>query len=121
MKTRELEAVVRQREGLALIDLSGDLNASADQVLNEAYAQATHGGATAVVLNFADIGYINSTGIALVVGLLGQARAQRVKVSACGLSDHYREIFEITRLADFMTIVDMEDGALSGAEERGHA
>jgi hypothetical protein len=29
-------------------------------------------------------------------------------VKAYGLSDHYREIFEITRLADFMTITDKE-------------
>ena len=36
--------------------------------------------------------------------------------SACGLSEHYREIFEITRLADFMRISDSEDGAVSGAE-----
>ena len=37
-------------------------------------------------------------------------------MTAYGLSDHYREIFEITRLADFMTITDNEDGAVSGAE-----
>ena len=30
-------------------------------------------------------------------------------MKAFGLSDHYREIFEITRLADFMTIADNEE------------
>jgi hypothetical protein len=34
-----------------------------------------------------------------------------VEVRATGLSDHYREIFEITRLADFMTIEEEEDHA----------
>ncbi len=74
-----------------------------------------------VVLNFAGADYINSTGIALIVGLLAQARARDVEITACGLSDHYREIFEITRLADFMTIADNEDGAVSGAEGSNHA
>ena len=37
-------------------------------------------------------------------------------MSACGLSDHYREIFEITRLSDFMTITDSEDGAVRAAD-----
>jgi hypothetical protein len=37
-------------------------------------------------------------------------------VKAYGLSDHYREIFEITRLADFMTITDNEDRAVGGPE-----
>jgi anti-anti-sigma factor len=116
MTTRELDVAVRERDGVALIDLSGELNASAEDALNDAYARAIGGGASAVVLNFTGTDYINSTGIALIVGLLGQARAQRVKVSACGLSDHYREIFEITRLVDFMAIADSEDGAVSGAE-----
>ena len=34
---------------------------------------------------------------------------------ACGLSDHYKEIFEITRIADFVTIVDDEQAALAAA------
>ena len=69
-----------------------------------------------MVLNFADAGYINSTGIALIVGLLARARADGIEVRACGLSDHYREIFEITRLADFMRIKTDETSALAGAE-----
>ena len=74
-----------------------------------------------VVLNFAGADYINSTGIALIVGLLARARAGGVPIRACGLSDHYREIFEITRLADFMPIATDEDSAVDGAERTGHA
>ena len=40
-----------------------------------------------------------------------RARAQGRPVSACGLSEHYREIFEITRLSDFMTILADEHDA----------
>ena len=116
MTTSELQATVRKRDGVAVIDLTGDLNSSAEDALNEAYAKATGAGAGAVVLNFERAEYINSTGIALIVGLLAQARANRVDVKAFGLSDHYREIFEITRLADFMTITDDEDRAVSGAK-----
>ena len=116
MTTSELQATVRERDGVAVIDLTGDLNSSAEDSLNEAYVEATGSGAGAVVLNFERAEYINSTGIALIVGLLAQARANRVDVKAFGLSDHYREIFEITRLADFMTITDDEDRAVTGAE-----
>jgi anti-anti-sigma factor len=107
---------VRERDGVAVIDLTGDLNSSAEDALNEAYAQATSSGAGAVVLNFDGAAYINSTGIALIVGLLAQARTSGIEVKAYGLSDHYREIFEITRLADFMTITDNEDRAVGGPE-----
>ena len=121
MTTSELQATVRERDEVAVIDLTGDLNASAESALTEAYEQATGTGADSVVLNFERADYINSTGIALIVGLLAQARANHVQVKAFGLSDHYREIFEITRLADFMTITDDEERAVSGAEGRHDA
>ena len=121
MTTSELQATVRERDGVAVIDLTGDLNSSAEDALNDAYAEATSGGAGSVVLNFESAEYINSTGIALIVGLLAQARTKGIEVRAFGLSDHYREIFEITRLADFMTITDTEDGAVSAADGRDDA
>jgi anti-anti-sigma factor len=120
MATRELEVAVRQREGVAIVDLTGDVDSGAEATLQRGYDEAAAGGGP-VVLNFAGADYINSTGIALIVGLLAQARARDVRITACGLSDHYREIFEITRLADFMTIADNEDGAVSGAEGSNHA
>jgi anti-anti-sigma factor len=104
MATGELQAAVREHDGVAVIDLMGDVNASAEAALNEAYADAAARGAGTVALNFEQADYINSTGIALIVGLLAQARANGIEVRAFGLSDHYREIFEITRLSDFMTI-----------------
>jgi anti-anti-sigma factor len=121
MERSELEVTVRKRDGVAVVDLRGEINSAAEQALEGAYAEAAADGVSSVVLNFAAAEYINSTGIALIVGLLAQARAQGVKVAACGLSDHYREIFEITRLADFMTITDTEDGALSAADRSNDA
>jgi anti-anti-sigma factor len=120
MAIRELVATVRQRQGVGILDLTGDVDSSAEAALQRGYDEAAAVGGP-VVLNFAGADYINSTGIALIVGLLAQARARDVQITACGLSDHYREIFEITRLADFMTIADNEDGAVSGAEGSNHA
>jgi anti-anti-sigma factor len=121
MATSELSASVRERDGVAVIDLTGDVTASAEAALNEAYAHATDAGAGSVALNFERADYINSTGIALIVGLLADARKSGIEIKAFGLSDHYREIFEITRLADFMTIADNEQSAVSGAERSDHA
>jgi anti-anti-sigma factor len=70
-----------------------------------------------VVLDFAAVRYINSTGIALIVSVLARARAQRRAVLASGLSDHYREIFDITRLSDFIELFPSLDGAVSRLTE----
>jgi anti-anti-sigma factor len=115
MATREALAHVRRRDGVAVIELVGDLNAAAESALEEAWTAATNVRPDAVVLGFDNTGYINSTGIALVVGLLASARAHGIPIRAYGLTDHYREIFEITRLADFMAIDTDEDSAVKGA------
>ena len=116
MATSELQTTVRDRDGTTVVDLRGEIDRSADEALTQAYGEATRGGSQSVVLNFERVDYINSTGIALIVGLLAQARANAVHVSACGLSEHYREIFEITRLSDFMTIADDEDRAVNSTD-----
>jgi anti-anti-sigma factor len=121
MTTREAEATVRSRGGMAVIDLAGDIDTRAEGALEAAWTDATADRPQAVALNFGDTSYINSTGIALIVGLLARARADGIEVRAWGLSDHYREIFEITRLADFMWITTDEDSALSGAEGSSNA
>jgi anti-anti-sigma factor len=115
MATSESPAV-RRRDGVAVIDLTGDVNRGAEESLEAAWARATSERPDAVVLNFQAAGYINSTGIALIVGLLARARATGLDVRAYGLSPHYREIFEITRLADFLAINPDEDSAVRGAE-----
>jgi anti-anti-sigma factor len=106
---------IRQRNGAAVLDLSGDIDGNADPALRSLYQEAVASGPSPVVLNFGGVGYINSTGIALIVGLLAEARRARQTVLAIGLSPHYQEIFQVTRLADFMPMFADEDAALAGA------
>lgn len=117
MAASDLQASVRARGGVAVIDLVGDVNGSSGDALDRAYSEAVGDGADSVALNFERVGFINSTGIALIVGLLAQARRSRIEVRAFGLTEHYREIFEITRLSDFMTIADDEDLAVGPPRE----
>ena len=99
-----LEAIARTQGDATVLELHGEIDGSARDALRAAYDAGRPDGP--MILDFAAVGYINSTGIALIVGLLARARAESRPVSARGLSAHYREIFEITRLSDFMTILD---------------
>jgi anti-anti-sigma factor len=114
MQRQPFEAQVRKEENLAIIVLNGEINATAEEALNQAYSQANGQGPSTILLNFENVSYINSTGIALIVGLLAQARKSHKRLVVYGLNDHYEEIFRITRLADFMTIYPDESSAMSG-------
>jgi anti-sigma B factor antagonist len=106
MNERQFGAEITEVPEEIRLRLSGDLNGRADEALVNAYAQVAALGPRRVSLDFGRVGYINSTGIALVVRLLAQARRDGRAVRALGLSEHYREIFRITRLSDFMEIVE---------------
>ena len=100
---------------MAVVELSGDVDGSAESALRTGYEEGAATGADTVLLDFTKVGYINSTGIALIVGVLAEARKAKRQVVACGLTGHYREIFQVTRLSDFMPIFADEDEALAGA------
>ncbi len=117
--TSTCEATTRVLPGAAVIELSGEVDGSAAAVLTAAYERAIKDepemstAVSTVVLDFAAVDYINSTGIALIVSVLARARAERRKVVASGLSAHYREIFDITRLSDFIELFPDLDRAVS--------
>ena len=115
MPARQLEAQVRHQHDAAVIDLHGEINAFAAEALNTAYAEAERDNPAVILLNFSGVDYINSTGIALIVSLLARARATHRRLIVCGLSEHYVEIFQITRLADYMTVFPNEESALADA------
>jgi anti-sigma B factor antagonist len=109
------ETTVRKQEGLVVMDLSGEIMSGADDALMGGFVEATSGNAAPLLLNFSDVSYINSTGIALIVGLLAEARASDRRILVSGLTDHYKEIFEITRISDFVTMCDDEQSAVTAA------
>lgn len=119
------EALVRILDGaggevvpspqVAVVELRGPLDGRASAAMYAAWVQLASAGVNLVLLDFAEVGYVNSTGIALVVALLASAREDGAEVRACALSDHYQRIFEITRITDFITIHPDRHAALTGA------
>lgn len=109
---------LRQADAVAILDLRGEIDAFADETLEAAYAQAAALQPRCLLLNFTRVDYINSTGIALIVAILAQTRRDRILLLACCLSEHYQEMFRITRLSDFIEVFSDEDSALRSVSAR---
>jgi anti-sigma B factor antagonist len=99
--------------GVQAIDIQGDITAASEEVLMDAYGRADGSGTRAIVLNFEGLDYMNSGGIGLLVTLLVRAQRQRQRVLAYGLSEHYRQIFELTRLDEAVGIHDSEAAVIA--------
>ena len=106
--------VRRVGDSVAIVDIKGDVTAACEPVLMSAYEAASDGKTSWLVLNFTGLEYMNSGGIGMLVTLLVRANRQRQQLAAYGLSAHYREIFELTRLDEAITIYDSEESALNG-------
>lgn len=103
---------VREAEpGITVIDISGDVTPASEISLMGAYGQVN--GSRAVVLNFTDLEYMNSGGIGLLVTMLVRAQRQKQQLLAYGLTAHYRQIFELTRLTDAIAIHEDERAAVN--------
>jgi anti-anti-sigma factor len=96
---------------VAIIDLQGEITTSADAALSAAYAEAVSQGPATILLHFGAVVYINSAGIALVVDVLKRALQEKYALAACALSEHYQEIFRITRLTDYIRLFPDEASA----------
>ncbi len=103
---------VRKINGASIIDIQGEVTSAAETMLMDSYNQASHGNTRAIVLNFDRLEYMNSSGIGLLVTLLIRVNRQKQRLLSYGLSDHYRQIFELTRLNDAIAIYNSEREAL---------
>jgi anti-sigma B factor antagonist len=101
------------RADVAVIDIGGEVTSHCEEVLMSAYDEAGPAGTRGIVLNFSSLDYMNSGGIGMLVTLLVRANRNKQKLAACGLTAHYTQIFELTRLDEAISLHDDEAGALA--------
>jgi anti-sigma B factor antagonist len=99
----------------SIIDISGEVTAQSDGALRLAYERASGRATRAIILNFSRLEYMNSSGIGLLVTLLVRANRNKQRLLAFGLDEHYRQIFDLTRLDEAIGIHTDEAGALAAA------
>jgi anti-sigma B factor antagonist len=107
--------VRKASDAASVLDVRGDITSESEVALMDAYQKASGDSTKSIVLNFSGLEYMNSGGIGLLVTMLVRANRQKQKLLAFGLTDHYKQIFELTRLDEAIAIFDSEQDALSAA------
>jgi anti-anti-sigma factor len=113
MIVKVFEWRVRSISGFAVIDLIGDISSEAGESLSRAFDEALRGGKEGIFFNFTQAGIFNSYGIAMLIRLLIQAKKTPQRFAAYGLSQHYQNLFRITRLTDFIPLFSDEEHAIA--------
>ena len=117
MPQANVKMIVRKAsDSASIIDIQGEVTAFAEGVLTESYNQASGKGVRFILLNFNGLEYMNSSGIGLLVTTLIRANRQSQKLMVFGLSEHYRHIFELTRLNEAIGVYGNESEALAATK-----
>jgi anti-anti-sigma factor len=115
----EIQVTVRFERGATIIDLAGDVTTFAEEAINEAYQHASSDGARNIIFNFREDDYINSAGIAILIGIVTEARKRDQRLLMAGLSDHFQKIFRMVGLTQYADLYPSVEEALASIAERG--
>jgi anti-anti-sigma factor len=97
---------------VTILNIQGDITASSEAFLNEAYKDANDQGARKILLKFDKDTYINSGGIALLILILAHTKRNNQQVGITGISDHFKKIFNMVGITKFAKIHDTVENAL---------
>jgi len=113
----DLEINVQNRGAVSIIEMAGDVTANTGQLVEEAYTKVSDEGAGKVVLVFNEENYINSGGIAFLIGIAAESKGRGQVIRAAGLSQHFSKIFDMMGLTRYMDLFPTLDSALEGFED----
>lgn len=116
METHDPNNPVRQvrAHGDALVvDVAGDVDLHRSVEFQQSLLKLLDDRPQRIVLNLADVPYMDSSGVASLVKLLSRTGKAKIGLSLCGLNQRVRSIFEITRLDTVFPICGSVEEALA--------
>jgi anti-anti-sigma factor len=98
---------------VSAIDIRGEVTSVTAQPIEAAYLQLSEAGAQKILLVFDAECYINSGGIAILIGILSQSKKKAQSVRMTGLTPHFQKIFSMVGLTRYAQIHASEQIALT--------
>ena len=111
---KEIQVAISQRDDVSILNIKGDVTAITGESIEEAYRKVTAAGAKKMLFYFDQNGYINSGGIAILIGIASESRKNEQKIRITGLSSHFQKIFHMVGLTKYTAIFPSEESALKG-------
>ena len=95
---RQCVKAVRWVGRAAIVDVRGDVDLDRSGEFQQSLLGVMDQRPERIVVNLAEVPYMDSSGVASLVKLLSRARRQQVGLRLVALADRVRSIFQITRL-----------------------
>lgn len=103
------------KEGdVTVVDVEGQLIVGNRQELKKAVLEELENGERKFLVDFESTGYIDSSGLGVLVSLSKKIREQGGELRLSGLNEDLRTLFELTKLDTLFHIADSRREALEG-------
>ncbi len=103
------------REGdVTVLDVDGQLIVGNRQELKKAVLDELEKGERKFLVDFTNTGYIDSSGLGVLVSLSKKIREQDGELRLASLNEDLRTLFELTKLDTLFRIADSREEALEG-------
>ena len=114
-----LTASVRRVEDVCIVDLNGKITLGENTgYLREEMRSLLSEGTKKIVLNMADVGYVDSAGLGELVGLYTTAANRGGSLKLLNLQGKMRNLMEVTKLYTIFQVFEDEKAAVSSFDER---
>ena len=104
---------VRKQNGVLVIDVDGQLIVGNRQELKQRVLDALEAGDRKFLIDFSRTGYIDSSGLGVLVSLSKKIRDEGGDLRLAGLNEDLKTLFELTKLDTLFAITDSPEQALS--------
>ena len=112
--SNDIEITIHNQGDVAIINIKGDVTAVTGEAIEEAYQTVSLAGSTKLLLVFNKESYINSGGIAILIGIVSESQNNQQIIRITGLSEHFHKIFDMVGLPRYTAIFASEAAALEG-------
>lgn len=117
MTQGELTTTVERRGPIAVLRLSGDLTSAAETAVASAYRALEFDGKPRLVVDFGGTRYINSAGIAVLVGIVADVTRREGLLTFAGLQPHYQRVMQIVGITNYVSLHDDLERAVAAVAE----
>ena len=113
----ELGLAAREQDGWTVLAVSGEIDIATAPSLRERLHGLLADDQRQIVVDLDDVGFLDSTALGVLVGVLKRARSEDGEVRIVCTQPRVRKVFEITRLDSAFDLFDSVDEAVRGARE----
>ena len=105
---------IHRQSDVLVVDVEGQLIVGNRQELKQKVLDELERGERKFLIDFSQTGYIDSSGLGVLVSLSKKIREQGGELRLSSLNEDLRTLFELTKLDTLFRIADSKDKALEG-------